>query len=813
MAPFLVGVYRWGNWLLSEMLLRTNATVIDVTQSTFIIHQKLKELDGQKPLHHSSRIGAVYNDELTKNISGADYKVGFINNAPQILSGDCQKNQCELKDNLLQSEVILLKQRANAQKYIAVLAINRGHMPLVWNWVCWAKRIGFQNYILLAEDFEAYKILRAVNQPVFISLKQSLNIPSKSEAKHGSYDFQIITMYRLEFLMRVLRAGYHFLNADIDTIWLSNPFDSISQNLSITIQRQMHKKMKMSRGLIIVHATPQGRHFWQNVIKCESQFLVKLQEQQFYKNKLSASAFAKSECMNDHLKFTTVKFLDPYLFPDKRSFFDQHLSQSRGLVPVVIHENWLASLESKIKRLRSWDLLASTDSSCDSLENGIPYSLPDRTAPVRIRIRVLTYNRLKSLQRLLKSLQLANYSSDSVALDISIDRPSSKADVDEKNRWKQVIEYMGDGAHHSSKFRWSHGPLSITVHKKHVGLFGQWTLANNHQDVQLVLEDDIEVSPHFYIFLKQAINFYYMNQSNYDSRMFGLSLQHQHTVLGQRAGFPMRSIDKELNETGAPVFFKYQLLGTWGAVFFPEHWHAFLKWIATVKLDDMQAGCTPSGLVSTQWWMERYRTGRIWETWFIRFSFERGWYSLYTNFPNREAFAVSYRESGLNFNKTRGPMNPLVKYFQPHIHLNFTKNPPIFDFHFTRINPSTLLTIRSNLWHRHHFVNQCHIVDNNSHLENTTKTTTNLLSPNHKKISVTNPKRNESNTNASKHDQEHLAVDPILLSSLKYFEQFLLLQAIFIFIIAVAVAWLCRMKHRKSSSRRKQFRKLRVIYT
>ncbi|CAF4706202.1 unnamed protein product, partial [Rotaria socialis] len=131
--------------------------------------------------------------------------------------------------------------------------------------------------------------------------------------------------------------------------------------------------------------------------------------------------------------------------------------------------------------------------------------------------------------------------------------------------------------------------------------------------------------------------------------MFGLSLQHQHTVLGQRTSFRIRSIGKELNETGAPVFFKYQLLGTWGAVFFPEHWHAFLKWIAAVKIDDMEAGCTPSGLVSTQWWMERYRTGRIWETWFIRFSFERGWYSLYTNFPNREAFAVSYRESGLNF--------------------------------------------------------------------------------------------------------------------------------------------------------------------
>ncbi|CAF4343353.1 unnamed protein product, partial [Rotaria magnacalcarata] len=101
---------------------------------------------------------------------------------------------------------------------------------------------------------------------------------------------------------------------------------------------------------------------------------------------------------------------------------------------------------------QSWNLLASTGSACDPVENGIPYSLSKRSNPVRIRIRILAYNRLQSLQRLLESLQAANYLNDSVALDISVDRPSSEAGSSEKKRWKQVMEYVGDGETHPSKF-------------------------------------------------------------------------------------------------------------------------------------------------------------------------------------------------------------------------------------------------------------------------------------------------------------------------------------------------------------------------
>ena len=151
--------------------------------------------------------------------------------------------------------------------------------------ICWAKRIGFRNYILLAEDVEAYQLLRSVDEPAYISYNQSLLINSKSEAEYGSISFQVTMAYRVEFLMRVLRGGFHFLTADMDAIWLANPFNYVPHNLSITIMGQTHKETKMSGGFILVHATPAGRQFWQNVIDCQRENLVILQQEVVGKRK------------------------------------------------------------------------------------------------------------------------------------------------------------------------------------------------------------------------------------------------------------------------------------------------------------------------------------------------------------------------------------------------------------------------------------------------------------------------------------------------------------------------------------------------
>ncbi|CAF4327135.1 unnamed protein product, partial [Rotaria magnacalcarata] len=237
---------------------------------------------------------------------------------------------------------------------------------------------------------------------------------------------------------------------------------------------------------------------------------------------------------------------------------------------------------------------------------------------------------------------------------------------------------------------------------------------------------------------------------------------------------------------------------TWGAVFFPEHWRAFLEWITTIKIENIEEGCTPGGLLSTQWWVSRHLAGRMWTHWFIRFVYERGWYSLYTNFPNREALIVCYRESGLNFNVTRGPMNPIVEHLQSNVHLNFTKHLPVFDYHFSLIDQPALLSIRHNLWHRHYFINQCRIIEENH------KVAPKLIKP--KSNTPTHIKGVENKTRIIRSIHNPLLEEVTLPPSSDCFKWFLLFELIFVFpVVLLIVLGACVINRKKHTSRRKPF--------
>lgn len=134
-------------------------------------------------------------------------------------------------------------------------------------------------------------------------------------------------------------------------------------------------------------------------------------------------------------------------------------------------------------------------------------------------------------------------------------------------------------------------------------------------------------------------------------------------------------------------YYRYQLLGTWGTVFFPHHWSSFTAWLKSRHFQHTQGTsasgfrpCVPT-LLSNAWWQAKPK--RVWSQWMVRFAFERGWYSLYTNFRNQSSLVVNYREGGLNFKEAKGPMNPPVEQLDPeYMRLPNLRDLPLYDFHF-----------------------------------------------------------------------------------------------------------------------------------
>jgi hypothetical protein len=212
----------------------------------------------------------------------------------------------------------------------------------------------------------------------------------------------------------------------------------------------------------------------------------------------------------------------------------------------------------------------------------------DPAASFTFRLRVLAFNRLASLKRLLSSLAAADYLGDSgrIRLEISVDRPRGEdlpnvSNSESENERRRRTEAELDAAARSASsldesnpsltasarrlqvlsflrtFTWSHGDLSLSLLSSHHGLVGQWLLTpgaevTGDRDIVLTLEDDLELSPAFYAFVKGAVCAYYIEPAmakkkkvpadtdptgapSFDPALFGLSLQKQHYVLGQSA--------------------------------------------------------------------------------------------------------------------------------------------------------------------------------------------------------------------------------------------------------------------------------------
>ncbi|PPD75365.1 hypothetical protein GOBAR_DD27704 [Gossypium barbadense] len=265
-----------------------------------------------------------------------------------------------------------------------------------------------------------------------------------------------------------------------------------------------------------------------------------------------------------------------------------------------------------------------------------------------LTIKVLTFNRLNSLTRCLTSLSKAHYHPDHpVHLHIFVDHfpNQTQSNIDLKLQESLGILRFVDG------FQWKWGQKVVHYRTTNVGLQAQWLEAwwpTSDDEFAFVVEDDLELSPLFFKYLRALILNYYYNASNFSPFVYGASLQRPRFVPGKHG-------NKMLLEKTSGLFL-YQLVGTWGQLLFPKPWKEFRLWY-----DDHRAkGIKPflDGMISTGWYKKMGE--RIWSPWFIKFIHSRGYFNIYTKFPDEKSLSVSHRDAGVNYGKTAGPDSQLL---------------------------------------------------------------------------------------------------------------------------------------------------------
>ncbi|XP_073154103.1 uncharacterized protein [Henckelia pumila] len=244
---------------------------------------------------------------------------------------------------------------------------------------------------------------------------------------------------------------------------------------------------------------------------------------------------------------------------------------------------------------------------------------------MRISISIITQNRAASLTRLLKSLTDAFYTGDEVRISFNVD---SKVD-------EATLKLI-------NSFEWPHGPKTLRRRIVQGGLIravSESWYPSSDDDFGLLLEDDIEVSPYYYLWIKYTLLAYHYDPQVSLPELSSISLYTPKLV----------EVVKERPRWNATEFFKHihpntpylhQLPCSWGAVFFPKQWREFYAYMNMRFTEDAKQNPVQIPKSRTNGWQAS------WKKFLIDMMYLRGYVSLYPNFPNQASFSTNHMEPG-----------------------------------------------------------------------------------------------------------------------------------------------------------------------
>jgi hypothetical protein len=172
-----------------------------------------------------------------------------------------------------------------------------------------------------------------------------------------------------------------------------------------------------------------------------------------------------------------------------------------------------------------------------------------------------------------------------------------------------------------------------------------WYPSNNHS-YGVLLEDDVEVSPLFYSWLKISILYYRYGPDSVrerSKRLFGISLYQPKNIELRPEGRKRFDTHQIFQDLGVPATMPYlsQIPCSWGAAYFPEHWREFHQFLS-LRLAE-------SALDITDYIVPDIRSNRwpkSWKRYIIELVYLRGYSMLYPNYEGFRSLSTNHLELG-----------------------------------------------------------------------------------------------------------------------------------------------------------------------
>lgn len=225
-----------------------------------------------------------------------------------------------------------------------------------------------------------------------------------------------------------------------------------------------------------------------------------------------------------------------------------------------------------------------------------------------IAIVVIAYNRPDSLKRLLQSLALADYpQGERIPLLISVDKSDNL--------------HVAEAA---ENFIWEHGEKSVIMQKENLGLKKHVLTCGDLTEKYgriIMLEDDLYVSPSFYHFAGEALDF-----SEGNDYIGGISLYNH--LLNVHVREPFEAVADQYDN------WYFQFASSWGQAFSEEQWHGFRGWLSENDGKPLEDITMPRNVSS---WSDK-----SWLKYYIRYLIDTKKYFLYP----RLSLTTNFSEEG-----------------------------------------------------------------------------------------------------------------------------------------------------------------------
>jgi hypothetical protein len=614
---------------------------------------------------------------------------------------------------------IMMKNSTIQKDFLFVVTLHSEQIPIFSHWLSWARVAGLFKFLVFAMDEKSAAKSHSLELQTFCP--QSLYRLSYSDK----------ISFRHDFFVALLTEGVSFISVEPNTFILDMSSFSLPEKGIYLCARTLsavntNERVKLHPELFGVSTTTgaKGLAFMQRLAGCyfngtmskrhirrslepslySAHAAAVLHYQSCMEKTIADSAHKDNKILRGKILQSIFYFFDYDVVGTVRQLFKLNIPQSKGALPAVLLMDEPVDAAALDKLLRDWNLDLSTETLNHPKVQHAPYAShwSIATKPVAsvvqkkkiaLTIRIITMDRPVSLQRLLTSLQNAHYDKDAVNIQIYVDKPNCTVDQTEYSRVVDIV----------NAFEWKHGSVHRHFEPQNAGIFKMWVrpfpVKSNSSATQpylMVLEDDVEVSPVFYAWAKKVLLAY----GPYgEGNLYGFTIERSHGVIGLKRGETWAETYHDRSVAGSDPLYRYQLLSTWGQVFFPRHWNAFVDWAVEARNQTGFKPCVPY-MVSNSWYLQAPE--KIWSIWFNYFVYHSGLTNLYINFNHLSsktnyALLINYRENGLHYlekdNRTKEIVKNTAVYINPSMTIKLPpmNRIPVYNFFFRLVKNENLL--------------------------------------------------------------------------------------------------------------------------